>query len=347
MKSTVAPVEIAPLTPSERPLWQAFLAESANGTLFHDLAFLDYHPADRFRFAHLVLRQKNKILALVPGGLATKEEGEIFVSPLGASVGGPAVAKDLTVLQGLALTQALQAYARERGWAGLELTLPPAFYAQPATDILPFALFGRGFRLANRWLSAMLDLSAASAPRYDHLFSKRQKTYARSLGRKGMEIRLGGVELLPLFLEVFADTYARHGKQATHTPEEIESLLTRHPNEINLALALMEERCAAGVLLFRVAPSVTNTFYICSGRDSSDEKGLVFLLAELADMLAERGIRWLDLGPTCWDGNYNAGVTFFKESLGCATACRDRWIWRAAWTEGPPLAHQNFISSEA
>jgi hypothetical protein len=68
------------------------LARSANGTLFHDLRFLRYHPADRFEFHHLVLRRKGKPIALLPGGLCRAADPPMFSSPLGASIGGVAVA---------------------------------------------------------------------------------------------------------------------------------------------------------------------------------------------------------------------------------------------------------------
>jgi hypothetical protein len=33
--------------------WRAFLHDSNNATLFHDLDFLGYHPPDRYDFRHL------------------------------------------------------------------------------------------------------------------------------------------------------------------------------------------------------------------------------------------------------------------------------------------------------
>src|ERR1700674_4816406 len=72
--------------------WDQFLAHSVNGTLFHDLRFLRYHPTDRFRFHHLMLRRDGQPVALLPGGISGTAERPVFCSPLGASIGGPAVA---------------------------------------------------------------------------------------------------------------------------------------------------------------------------------------------------------------------------------------------------------------
>jgi len=340
-------IVVSPLASSERSAWQAFLAGAVNATLFHDLDFLDYHPTGRFAFEHLVFRQKGHILALLPGGLVHRDEGEVFVSPLGASVGGFAVAPGLRSAQALALVQALQEYAQTRGWAGVELTLAPGPFAAQDTDLLSFALFSRGFMLKNRWLCAMLDLESAPAPRFKALFRKRQVSHVNAAERKGMIVVEQGPEGLDAFLEVFHDTYTRHGATATHSPEEIAWLLTRLPDRVRLVLAMLDGRCAAGVLLLQINPRAAYTFYICASTALAEERGNLMLYAKLADLLAERGVRWLDLGPASWDGNYNAGVTFFKESLGCLMRCRDRWSWRVGQSSGAALAGWNFMAEEA
>nr|WP_279355911.1 GNAT family N-acetyltransferase [Fundidesulfovibrio agrisoli] len=193
----------------------------------------------------------------------------------------------------------------------------------------------------------MLDLEQADEPRYEALFRKRQATHVRAARRKGMALVEAGAEGLSHFLEVFEDTYARHGVSATHSPQDIAWLLDRLPHRARLYLAMLDGRCAAGVLVFMLTKSVAYTFYICNSTALAEERGMPFLYAELADLLARRGVRWLDLGPACWDGNFNAGVTFFKESLGCVTHCRDRWSWRRSWTGAPALASRNFIMESA
>lgn len=344
MPSASPPISVQALAPGERDQWQALVAASPNATLFHDLDFLAYHPPGRFSFQHLLLRQGETHLAALPGGLVETPEGRVFVSPLGGSAGGPALIPSARLPQVLGMVQALQAHARDQAWAGLDITLPQTVLGHPPQEMVPFALFARGFRLVHRWLCAMLDLESAPAPRYAGLFRKRQAAYVRAAQRKGMTLHEGGVELLPGFLEVFDDTYARHGVRATHSPAEIEYLLTHLTDRVRIFLAMLDGLCTAGVLVFNVTPRVAYTFYICASTARALERGNLFLFAELADRLAERGIRWLDLGPASWDGNFNAGVTYFKESLGCLSHCRNRWSWRTGWTSGPALANRDFLA---
>jgi len=346
MKRGEARITVDLLQEGERGLWREFLAKSPTGSLYHDLDFLAYHPEGRFGFEHLVLRQEGRILALVPGGPRETGDGTVYISPLGASFGGPALAQGMPVSRLLAMIQALQEYVLARGFAGVDMTLAPPVFAPRDADALTFALFARGFRLANRWLCSMLDLKRADAPRYEKCFNKTKATLVRGAKRKGMELVETGVEGLPHFLEVFNDTYRRHGAAPTHSPEEIAWLLEHLPDRVRLFLAMLDGRCAAGVLTMALSPEAVYTFYICISEALSRENGAPFLFAGLADLLAGRGVRWLDLGPSCRDGNFNAGVTFFKDSLGCEGHCRDRWSWRAAWTDVPPLAKENFMSEE-
>jgi len=77
MKPAADPITAVPLGTSEE-IWQGFLARSANGTLFHDLDFLRYHPPGRFRFHHLMLIHDGEPIALFPGGLVEPEERPLF-----------------------------------------------------------------------------------------------------------------------------------------------------------------------------------------------------------------------------------------------------------------------------
>src|SRR5215470_15396430 len=90
---TVNQWKIRPYCRGDAAAWKAFLAGSNNGTLFHDLDFLDYHPPGKYDFRHLIALRENCIEALVPGAVS---DNGIFVSVAGASIGGPVVKKSIT-----------------------------------------------------------------------------------------------------------------------------------------------------------------------------------------------------------------------------------------------------------
>ena len=57
--------EIYRYTDSDQSLWDDFVPNANNGTLFHLRSFLSYHPCDRFVDHSLLVNKKGKILSLI------------------------------------------------------------------------------------------------------------------------------------------------------------------------------------------------------------------------------------------------------------------------------------------
>jgi Acetyltransferase (GNAT) domain len=315
---------VRPVQPADHRVWNTHVEISNNGTLFHDLDFLSYHSADRFDFRHLIVERDGRIEAVVPG--AVRRDG-VFVSPAGASVGGPAVRRSLAAEQALALVEALQNYARAQHWDGLEFALPPPVYHHSPNQLVEFALTLKGFSLTNRALSFLLPLRRGATDHYQALFAQSRRSYVRANRRKGVTTREAGAEAVDAFLELFQETYDRLGTSATHTPSEIVDLLRRLPHRVRLWLAWLGETAIAGSLVFVLNPNVCCTFYICDRLSHRDHHGVTVLLADLLDTLAQRDFRYLDLGPSASSTHFNRGVVYFKESLGAQAFCRDSWRW--------------------
>ena len=316
---------IRPYRPEDTVAWKALLAASNNATLFHDLDFLAYHPPGKYDFRHLVALRKSHIDAVIPGALSA--DGD-FVSPAGASIGGPAVRKLVPVEACLHLIEALQLYCKSAGWRGIEFTLPPTVYHDEPDQGMEFALHMKGFQLVHRSMPLLIRLDCQRGEPYQRLFRQSQRSYVRACRRKGVVVSEAGIEGLGGFLELLTETHARLGSLPTHTAEEIETLLHRWPARIRIWSAHLGEVAIASVLLFVLNRNTCNTFYICDRASHRAFHGLTVLLAEIADSLARGGFHYLDLGPSASSGHFNRGVVRFKESLGARAFCRDRWYWK-------------------
>src|SRR5262249_38424630 len=259
---------------------------------------------------HLLFKRNGKVMALLPGGLSGGAERPTFCSPLGASIGGPALAQGVGAELALDLIDALQNYAREQCWAAIEITLPPPCYSFETAGLTEFALFCHGFRVTRRWLCPMLRLTSVGQNIYEQIFLSRQITSVRAARRKGMIGIETGLEGLDDFLKVFRDTYERHGVPATHTPNEIRDLLERLPDRVRIHLAMLKDAPVAGLLVFRLSGSVANTFYICSSAEHPKEHGGAFVIADLIDRVSQAGFSYVDFGPSAHDQKFNKGVTF-------------------------------------
>jgi len=316
---------IRPYHPEDAAAWKVFLRDSNNGTLFHDLDFLAYHPPGKYDFRHLIALQGTHIAAVIPGALSA--DG-IFVSSAGASIGGPAVKKSLPAEACLHLVEALQRYCETTGWRGIEITLPPPVYNDEPDQIIEFALHVRGFQLVHRSMPLLIPLNSQTGDAYQCIFRQSQRSYVRACRQKGVVVTETGIEGLGEFLELLAETYARLKALPTHTPEEIEGLFHRIPARLRIWSAKLEETTIASVLLFVLNRNICNTFYICDRASRRDFHGVTVLFAGAIDVLARRGFRYLDLGPSASSVHFNRGVVSFKESLGAKAFCRDRWLWQ-------------------
>ena len=189
MKTATEAVTAVPLGAHQRA-WQSFLAGSVNGTLFHDLEFLRYHPVDRFHFQHILLTCRGELVALFPGGLMESGNHKLFCSPLGASIGGLIVAAPLGAELALAMVESLQNYAHEQGWKAIQITLPPSYYSFDTADTISFALFCRGFRLEHRWLCPALQLDTVPNA-FERKYRSRQAVVCSSRATQRRALRRG------------------------------------------------------------------------------------------------------------------------------------------------------------
>lgn len=75
--------EIKRYTPDLADEWNAFVAQSKNGTFLFDRGYMDYH-ADRFHDHSLIIYRRGKCYALLPGCV----DGDTFYSHKGLTYGG-------------------------------------------------------------------------------------------------------------------------------------------------------------------------------------------------------------------------------------------------------------------
>jgi hypothetical protein len=315
---------IRPYRPEDAAAWKAFLADSNNGTLFHDLDFLAYHPPGKYDFHHLIALQENSVEALIPGALS--EDG-VFVSLAGASIGGPAVKKSITAEACLNLVEALQAFSKSVGWRGMEFTLPPPVYHDEPDQKIEFALHRNGFELVHRSMPLLIPLVSENSNPYERVFRERQRRYVHACRRKGVSVIEGGIDGLGGFLELFEETHARLNAVPTHTPAEIEKLFAQVPGHLCIWSAHLGGLVIASALLFILNRNICNTFYLSDRASHRSSHGATVLISEVIDAFGERGYRYLDMGPSASTSHFNHGVVGFKESLGARAFCRDRWRW--------------------
>lgn len=329
-------IVVAEFRPALASEWKRFLETSNNGTLFHDLDFLAYHPADRFDEHHLLVRQEGKLLAILPAAIVTDSRGDRYLqSPYGASTGG-IVVQEKTRLETLTgVVAAIKAHIARSALAGAVLRLGPSVYMRRPDQSLEFALAAEGFRLTARWLCLIESLEAANAGDEGLLqqFTQSKRYDVRAALREGLAASEAGPEALDRFYDLLLGTMDRHDAQPTHDKKEIGVLYRLVPGRLRLFFCTAGNVDLSAILVFMLNGVAACTFYICGKRKQS---ATALLLHHIMQVLAREGIRYLDLGPSASSVHVNRGNVQFKEGFGARGFCRDEWRWDAT---GAPSAN--------
>lgn len=316
-------LDIVPFDSSQTAAWDRFVAQANNGTLFHQRAFLNYHPPDRFIDDSLLFYKAGRLLAVLPAARRHGDAEKVLVSHPGASFGGFVVAADLSLRDATMLVNALVAHARRQHYGGLDLTLPPIIYLHRPSQYLDFALFQAGFRYRKREVSSVIPLPADEQAVFD-LFKPEARRAVRRAQKLGVEIRLDD-DYATFYRILQQNLKLRHNVLPTHTLPELEKLVAWFPEHIHLFAAYAEQRMVAGIVLFDANAQTTLAFYISHIEAYQRYRAVNALFFDVFKWCIARGFSFLDFGIFTVNMEPNWGLGRFKESFGAQGVFRDSW----------------------
>lgn len=281
------PVTVAALDASRRDAWSAFLRESNNGTVFHSLEFLAYHPAGRFPFHHLMFYAGDSLLAVLPGGVV---DG-VFRSPLGASFGGIVTRPGVSLAEADAVVKALLRHAAAEGWREIRLVPPMQVYSRTFDETLEYALLYNGFQALPGLFSSVIDLRRVKG-KAD--LSKNTRHKVNKALNKGVTVR-EGLDL-ESFYPILLENKAKFGVAPTHTLEELRRIEQLLPGMMTLFLAYVDGRPVAGELLFAANPACVLNFYTMHLYEYRNHFPVNLLVEHALGWCAGKGFAYYDYG---------------------------------------------------
>jgi hypothetical protein len=302
-------------------IWDEFVKNSNNGTIFHSRQFLNYHPPGRFKDHSLLFLKKKKITALLPAVVTEPDNGNMLISHPGASFGGFVVDRDITLKNSFALVESLIQYARSKNFAGIDITLPPIFYSAKINNYLDFALFKNQFGYRKREVSSFVTFDF---PQEDVLkiFKSEARTAVRRSQKLGIKIKLS--QNYPGFYQILKKNLKmRHDVNPTHSLDELKRLNRIFPDYIQLYGAFLEDKMIAGVVMFHCNPQVTLAFYISHNEAFQQYRAVNLLFYEIFRHSIQKGFRYLDFGIFTVNMDPNWGLARFKENFGSKGIFRD------------------------
>lgn len=313
---------IQPYEASDAERWDAFVGNSKNGTFLLQRNFMEYH-SDRFVDAStIVTNSQGKLVALFPANL----DGSALASHGGLTYGGMISDQSMSAPVAIDIFAVWFSYWKSRGVSEIIYkSVPPFYHAMPA-DEDRYALFYHGAALHRCDVTSVVDLKNP-AP-----VQERRQRGARKAQKAGLIVRESD-DLGAFHDVVLNNLMARHQRRPVHTPQELQLLQSRFPENIRLFAVYSGDLLLAGTLLFCCGQAI-HAQYIASREEAREQGALDLLFLTLIDMF--RGsARYFDFGNSNeQEGRYlNRGLCEFKEGFGARSIVQDFFrIDLSEWT---------------
>jgi hypothetical protein len=315
---------VIPYTPEWSERWDSFVMEcSQSGTFLQTRRFLEYHPADRFTDASLMVAMENKeLLAVVPAARCKAEGKPLFRSHPGSTFGGLVLANRITQAERtLQILDALDAYMTER-YASCELKITPQLFAKAPTALLEYVLFNRGYAQETE-IASCLPLSGKALEDLRAGYSSTKRYELRRCQNNGLTMKqLTDEAGLAAFYDVLVLNLKKFDTRPVHTLEELRDfLIDRLKNEIRF-LGVFDAAGAmvGGACLFHFTQTNTlHTQYLAVDTRVRGYAPSAFLYDAVIRTGLEMSANAISFGTSTFEHGHvlNPGLMKNKEGYGC------------------------------
>ena len=304
--------EIVRYTVEKADEWNAFVAESKNGTFLFDRRYMDYH-ADCFRDYSLMFYVGHRLLAVLPAHVS----GDTLCSHNGLTYGGLVMNHELTIVQTMTLFRELNDYLRAEGLRHVSYKAIPWIYHRLSAEEDMYALFHECHaRIVARDFATNIFLQ--SGLRWERV---RRRGVSRA-EKAGLVVMRS--DDYAAFWEVLTQNLkTKYGVMPVHSLQEIKLLHSRFPQNIILYQTVKDGQVLGGVVLY-VTQQVVHAQY-SSATPEGKRLGAIDLLynrifSDYKDYL------YFDFGRSTEhpDGSgLNENLVFQKEGFGGRGLCYD------------------------
>lgn len=302
---------------TDKTAWNAFVAQSKQGTFLLDRNYMDYHR-DRFcDHSLMVYDEKDNLYALLP---ANENNGTLY-SHQGLTYGGLITSCDTTAADTMQLFEELNVYLHDNGIKEvIYKAIPWIYHRIPAEEDL-YAIFRKcNAQLFSREISSTI-LQA------HHLKWHRDRRYGINRCRNN-GVTVEESDRYDLFWPVLdSNLMHTHGVHPVHTLEEMQLLKSRFPNNIKLYTATKSGTVLGGTVLY-LTPQVVHAQYISATPEGKHLR--------VIDAIYDRILNYdyadcpfFDFGKSTEDHGHvlNESLIYQKEGFGARGVCYDSYRW--------------------
>ena len=218
----------------------------------------------------------------------------------------------------------LDEYFAERGLTKATFVFPPSFYDKKALETWLNIFFYLNWRIETIDLSFGFHISDIVED-YEKKIAYNAKKNYRIAQNAGLLFH--SCETLAEKKEAFrviSVNRASKGYPLRMTEEQVLKTMDIVPSEMYLVSA--EEENVAAALVYTVTKSVAQVIYWGDVPGHSEKKSVNYLAYELLKIYRDKGMAYLDIGPSTENGVPNFGLCDFKDSIGCERSTKFRLV---------------------
>jgi len=314
-------IKVKNLSKDNHLVWDSFVRNANNGTIFHLRKFLNYHSEGSFKDNSIEFYKGNNLLSVFPAAAIIEDGKRILVSHPGSSYGSFVTKEDLSIKDAIEVVEELNSYAIRAGFDGIQMTIPPSFYSNRVSNYIEYALLSSGFNYLRREVTSTLTIGENE----DEILKKFKSSHQRAVKKSqnlGVEVRITN-KVDDFFSILETNLKIRHDVKPTHTIDELKTLITLFHEEIKVFGAFYNHQMIAGVLNITVKEGVALAFYISHKNEFQELRPLNLLFFNIFKWALTNNIKMYDFGTFTVNGIANMGLGRFKENFGASGVFRD------------------------
>jgi hypothetical protein len=231
------PLDVSVYTPENKKAWNDFVSASKNGVFIFNRDYMECQSS-RFKDHSLMFYDAGQLVAVLPAN----EEKDVLFSHGGLTFGGVVSGFDMSEQLMLEIFEKLKAHCAACGFSKLFYKAAPQIYHSiPAEEDL-YALYFFGAKLVGRNVSSTIFL-----PRKRAFDDKRRD--AITAAKISLQVRQS-FDFLS-FMKMVEETNSEHpDAKPVYSPEEMDLLAKKFPENIKLFSAYHQQDMAAGCLIY-------------------------------------------------------------------------------------------------
>lgn len=289
-------ISIHRFSPTEAKVWDNFVNNAINGTLFHLRSFLNYHIERKFEDHSLIFKKKGRIIALFSAAEIKNNGTRILHSHPGASYGGFIFHK-LNFGESEGILESFEQYLLEQKFNETFFVSTPSIYSVNRDETLEYALLLRNYKPVELYISSVIAIHADAEKNIKDIYrlKNRSKLYYEKIIRENI-ITFKWENDFDTFYPILVENKKRHNAKPTHSLNELKKIDKILPGRLELLLMYADSRAIGGSLILNANKETGIIFYNMVDYDYLKLQPAVLQTMEVIRHAAKNNFHHLDFG---------------------------------------------------